>query len=182
MGMVHLIRSKGCRKFTCHNGFVLVEFLIYAGVLLLLWHTFLPIYVLTVQQVKIAESREELARQGMLMDETLYNTLRFSDDIAVTDTQITCRDSDGLRTGFSIKKGIVYRSLDNRQEQPLTGNPPNGALDGRFIVVPYQGQPYFAIEEQTIVVHILLLDTATQTEWPCLIHVVPLKQQWEVES
>jgi hypothetical protein len=146
----------------------------------MLWYAFLPVLTQTVRYFKIGESGEELARQGLLMDETIYNTLRFSKGIMVSGTRISCYDKEGIRTGFSVKDGIMYRVLSNGQDQPLTGNPGSGIRKGRFVVMPYDERPYFAKEGQAVVVSVLLQDTLNGVAWPCCMTVVPLPQQWEI--
>lgn len=180
--MVHPIPSNDWKKSVQHNGFIMTELIVSIGIILLLWQAFLPVLVQNIQHVKNSAAWEELSRQGLLMDETIYYTLRFSRGIELSETNLTCYDSSGLETGFSVRNGIMYRRLDNGQEQPLTGNSNEGGVNGRFIVATYEGRPYFSKDGETIVVAMILQDTVTQAVWPCIVTVVPLGPYWETKT
>jgi hypothetical protein len=180
--MVQPTHSNDWKKSVRHNGFILTELIVSLGIILLLWQAFLPVLVQTIHHVKNSAAWEELSRQGLLMDETIYYTLRFSQGVEVSETKVTCYDSTGLRTGFSVKNGLVYRHLNNGQEQPLTGNSNEGGVKGRFSVSPYEGQPYFSKEGDAVVTAMVLQDTVTQAVWPCIVTVVPLGPYWEAET
>ncbi len=161
------------RRNRDRNGFILAETLIAVSIAVITLVAFLPLFV----QIRLLSNTtarwEELSRQAMILDETIYHTLRVSKDITVTDKTIRCRDEKNTLTGFSVKNGRVYRFLGNGNEQPLTGAS-NAGIESE-IYVSDTGEPYFSVKEDVIYARIILCDAVSGQSWPCDIAVTPLK-------
>lgn len=164
------------------NGFVMTEVLAVLCIAVILLAAFLPVLVQSAQRFRSGEAWEELSRQGMIMDETVYGVLRFSSNTVVSETMITCRDEQNMKTGFRIKNSRVYRILSNGSEQPLTGSQNTISIEDRISVKPYENRPYFSVNGQTIQVAIILYDRSSRQEWPCIMKVVPLSAEWGEEG
>ncbi len=161
------------------NGFILVEAVLVFAFIGMIAASYGPLAVQTVRSCYIGERWEELSRQGMVLDETLYETLRFCQDVTVTDTSIRCRDEQGVQTGFRVKNGRVYRMMSNNSEQPLTGSGNANVAEDRIRVEAMHGEPYFSLIGHTIQIRLLLRDMRSQEIWTCVVTVVPLAYEWE---
>ena len=161
------------------NGFVLTELIAALAIAAIIMTALLPMLVQTAANCRYGESWEELSRQGMVMEETIFGVLRFARNIEVSDKTIRCRDEQNGLTGFSVKNGRVYRLLSNGSEQPLTGSVNAGLREDRVSVRSQGDKPYFWADGEKIYVHIELYDAYTGQSWPCVLTVAPLPGQWE---
>lgn len=157
------------------NGFLFLEMIIALLVLGIVVSSFLPICIQIIKNMRRGEAWEELSRQGVVVEETIYGTLRFAHDITVTPTEIRCRDIQNNRTGFSVKGALVYRILSDGNEQPLTGSSSAGP-SARIRVRPYGSEPYFSQAGNRVYVSFLVYDTVSRAERPCRITVVSLPE------
>lgn len=162
-----------------NNGFMLTELIVALAVAAIVMSAVLPILVQTAVICRYGESWEELSRQGMILEETVFGVLRFARNIEVSAKTIRCRDEQNGLTGFSVKNGRVYRLLSNGSEQPLTGSATAGGREDRISVRSQGGEPYFSADGENVHVHIELYDAYTGQSWPCVLMVVPLPVQWE---
>lgn len=161
------------------NGFMLTECIAALAVAAMLTASLLPLLVQAAAGCRRGESWEELSRQGMILEETLFGVLRFARQVDASAGTIRCRDEQNGLTGFSVKNGRVYRLLSNGNEQPLTGSVNAGLREDRISVRPQGDAPYFWTDGNTVYVHIELYDVRTGQTWPCVMTVVPLPGQWE---
>lgn len=157
------------------NGFLLAEILIAMMLSLILLVAIIPVLTQTIRQDRVGAVREELWRQGMVMDETIYHELRYATVTAVYEDQISFRDKDGKSGGFRVRGNTVYRMLSNQTLQPLTGS--NRTVSGRGWIEakPYGNEPYFKQVGEAIQMALILEDSATKEQWPCVLVVVPWK-------
>ncbi len=165
----------GWREKKRVNGFLFMEMIIVLLVMVIVVSAFLPVLVQIVKNMRRGEAWEELSRQGVVVEETIYGTLRFAHDITVTPTEIRCRDVQNNRTGFSVKGALIYRILSDGNEQPLTGSNSAGP-SARIWVRPYGSEPYFSQVGNTIYVSFLVYDRVSRAERPCRITVVSLPE------
>ena len=161
------------------NGFVLTELVAALAVAAIVMTALLPMLVQTAANCRYGESWEELSRQGMVMEETIFGVLRFARNIEVSPKTVRCRDEQNGLTGFSVKNGRVYRLLSNGSEQPLTGSVKAGLREDRISVRSQGDRPYFSADGEKIHVYIELYDAYTGQSWPCVLTVTPLPCQWE---
>ena len=85
------------------NGFVLTELVAALAVAAIVMTALLPMLVQTAANCRYGESWEELSRQGMVMEETIFGVLRFARNIEVSPKTVRCRDEQNGLTGFSVK-------------------------------------------------------------------------------
>lgn len=161
------------RRNKCSNGFALTETVIAAVCTVLILSACLPLALQMTLVFHTGERWEELARQGMVLDETIYNTLRYAGDIVVADSSVRCRDEQNTLTGFTVKNGRVYRFMGNGNEQPLTGTS-NAGIESKIYVLQ-DDQPYFSKKGEVIYIRIVLHDAVSGRSWPCYMAVKPLK-------
>lgn len=173
--MEHVMNFTGWNEKKRPNGFLLMEMMTALLVMVIVAASCMPILVQIVKNLRRGESWEELSRQGMVVEETIYGTLRFAHDITVTPTEIRCRDVQNNRTGFSIKGASVYRLLSDGSEQPLMGSSSAGP-SARIRVRPYGSTPYFSQDGHTVYVSFWVYDTVSHAERPCLITAVSLPE------
>lgn len=159
------------------NGFLLGEMLVASVLAVCLLLAFLPVVTQAVRHDRRGAVREELWRQGLIMDETIYHELRYSTITAVYNDEINFRNKDGVSSGFRVRGTTVYRILSNYTYQPLTGSRTILAR-GWIEAKPYEGRPYFTRVGDAIHVAIMLEDSVTKEQWPCYIVVVP----WQGEE
>lgn len=165
------------------NGFVLTECLAALAIMTIITASLLPLLVQAAANCRYGESWEELSRQGMVLEETVFGMIRFAQKIeSVSSKTIRCRDEQNGLTGFTVKNGRVYRILSNGNEQPLTGSANADPRKERICVQLQENTPYFSTDGKAVHVHIELYDRHTGQSWPCIITVVPLSVQWERET
>lgn len=162
------------------NGYILTELLCALLLISMLVMAYVPLVVQAMRNMEETESREELSRQGLVMEETIYGTLRFATAITVTKDTIRCRDRDNIKTGFTVSGKRVYKIMSDGTEQPLTGAGTTGP--NRIVILPYEDRPYFLQHDEAIEIAMVVYDSQRKREWPCVITVVPLTTQWDIES
>lgn len=157
------------------NGFLLGDVLVAMALVALLLFALIPIVTQAVRADRIGAVREELWRQGMVMDETIYHELRYATITAVYEDQINFRDKDGKTGGFRVRGTTVYRILSNQTQQPLTGSHRTVLARGWIEAKPYGNEPYFKRVGDAIQMAVVLEDSVTKEQWPCVLVVVPWK-------
>lgn len=162
------------------NGFMLTELLLAAVLGVVLLSAVLPLLTKTVSYEQKQVMMEEVFRQGIIVDESFYYTLRYSRIISVSPSEIQFYDSSNVRTGFMVKNKVVYRILSNQTKQPLTGTRYNVLVRGQVLAEPYGDNPYFRQDGKRIHIAVVLKDQATGVQYPCLTTVVPWS--WEQEN
>lgn len=155
------------------NGFMLWELLLGVFLSLVLLVSVLPVFTEAVRQEQRQTMSEELYRQGVVIDESLYHTLRYCRIESVSPTRIVFYTPDKSRAGFTVKNKTVYRMLSNQNDQPLTSTSYHPFVRGRVVVQPYEDRPYFSYDGTTVRIAILLVDERTLQTWPCVLSVVP---------
>ncbi len=159
------------------NGFLLWEMLLAAALSLLLLSAVIPAFTEAVRQEQRQVMSEDLYRQGVVIDETLYHGIRYGTIHSVSDKEIIFYNTDGTKTGFSVKGKGVYRVLSNLTDQPLLSTSHNPMVQGRVVAEPYEDRPFFSYDGRTVRIAILLVDERTLQTWPCIIAVVPWQNE-----
>lgn len=159
------------------NGFILLEMFLAVSLGAMILSAIVPLLTETVRNDQRQVMAEEVLRQGIVMDESLYYTLRYSRIISVSPTEIHFYDSDNTRAGFMVQQNVVYRILSNKQKQPLTGTQYNTLVRGQVLALPYEGRPYFSDDGKCIYIAVLLEDAATGARYPCVMTVVPWQRE-----
>lgn len=155
------------------NGYMLVELLLAAALSLIVLLTVIPLVTQAIRQDRIGAVREELARQGVGMDETMYHDLRYAQVTAVHDNQINFKTKDGNLSGFRVRGSTLQRMLSNQTWQPLTGAHRMMLGKSWVDIKPDGTEPYFKRVGDTIYITMILEDYVTKAQWSCRIVVVP---------
>ena len=158
------------------NGFVLLDMLLSCLIFFMMFTSFLFLGTTVVKIYKDNEVREDLMRQGILIDETLYTELRFASQIETQDASIRFLDGAGKRSGFSVHNGTVYRLLSNGGEQPLSGRDTGISKQGRYAVKTFGNAPFFKDEGGFLHISFILEESSTGLAWPCRLAVRPLTE------
>ena len=86
MNSVFLKRNK--------NAFFLTETVIYIGLALLCLTLFFSLFVQAVRLYRQAVARENLVRQAVVCEETVWFSLRYGTDIVVAPNEVRYRDGN----------------------------------------------------------------------------------------
>lgn len=157
------------------NGFILLDLCVAAVLMALLLAAMLPLTVQIIRTCREGEAWEELSRQGMVLEETIYGDLRVSHGHRVTNNTIRYLDEENLSSGFSVGGSTVYRIMSNNVMQPLTGGAKGSS---RIRVQPQPDIPYFSQHGDVLQVHIVLYDTVSGQTWPCILYITPMQTYW----
>ena len=141
MNSVFLKRNK--------NAFFLTEAVIYIGLALLCLTLFFSLFVQAVRLYRQAVARENLVRQAVVCEETIWFSLRYGTDIVVAPNEVRYRDGNGEMNGFFVRNRVLYKRLSN-------GTETDGMVTSAF----------------------RLIDRKTNVKQICRISVWPLPRIW----
>ena len=157
MNSVFLKRNK--------NAFFLTEAVIYIGLALLCLTLFFSLFVQAVRLYRQAVARENLVRQAVVWEETIWNEVRY-------------RDGNGEMNGFFVRNRVLYKRLSNGTGQPITGNDAGEPGETDVFMEPLQGTAYFSETDGMVISAFRLIDRKTGVKQICRISVWPLPRIW----
>lgn len=176
--MAGLIRSSGSTRYRRRDGFILMEWLFAAAVLLIIWTAFVPTVLQAVKVYESGSQWEELLRQGMAVEDSLYESLRYGKIKSVSSNRIVLEMNNGVSSGILVERRRVFRLLSNGTRQPYMGSDGDQQL---ITVRPCGSQPYFHRDGKIIRVAMRFVHEPTGKSWPCVLSVVPLREVWSYE-
>lgn len=170
MNSVFLKRNK--------NAFFLTEAVMYIGLALLCLTLFFSLFVQAVRLYRQAVARENLVRQAVVCEETVWFSLRYGTDIVVAPNEVRYRDGNGEMNGFFVRNRVLYKRLFNGTGQPITGNDAGEPGETDVFMEPLQGTAYFSETDGMVTSAFRLIDRKTNVKQICRISVWPLPRIW----
>lgn len=163
------------RKRPEKNGWILLDVLLALSLSALTLTALLPLAGQTARLDRRCQIEEALLRQHVNVEETLFQALRYGQEVEVAPAEVRFHTSQGTARGFAVRHQSLYVRLSDGRYQPLTGG--GSTVKGRFLaILPLDGQPFFSRTGRAIQVAFLLKEKRSGLSRPVQFAVWPLNE------
>ena len=163
------------RKRPEKNGWILLDVLLALSLSALTLTALLPLAGQTARLDRRCQIEEALLRQHVNVEETLFQALRYGQEVEVARAEVRFHTSQGTARGSAGRQQSLYVRLSDGRYQPLTGG--GSTVKGRFLaILPLDGQPFFSRTGRAVQVAFLLKEKRSGLSRPLQFAVWPLNE------